>query len=78
MSVFKLIPGVQSYDWGKIGEDSVVAQYASVSSGFSLDQEKPYAEVPRIVFVSWMIDIIPNLALDGNPSILSLKTRRLW
>ncbi|KAG8924899.1 Mannose-6-phosphate isomerase [Tulasnella sp. 418] len=46
MSIFRLIAGAQSYDWGKIGQDSKVAQYASTCSpSFQLDEKKPYAEL---------------------------------
>lgn len=45
MSIFQLIAGTQSYDWGKIGLDSKVAQYAQCSPDFKLDESKPYAEL---------------------------------
>ncbi|KAG8889078.1 Mannose-6-phosphate isomerase [Tulasnella sp. 332] len=45
MSVFQLIAGAQSYDWGKIGSISPVGQYAQCSPGFQLDESKPYAEL---------------------------------
>ena len=39
--------GVNSYDWGKKGEDSVAAQYAAATPapGFSIEADKPYAEL---------------------------------
>ena len=45
--VFSLIPTVQQYDWGKIGLESKVAQFANASKAtdFELDENKPYAEV---------------------------------
>jgi hypothetical protein len=45
--VFALVPTTQSYDWGKTGSDSKVAQLASASSlsGFKLDEKTRYAEV---------------------------------
>jgi hypothetical protein len=44
--VFKLVPGCQSYDWGKRGQASLAAQLASKSvPGFQVDESKPYAEV---------------------------------
>ncbi len=36
---------VQSYDWGKLGLSSKVAELASVSSTFTADANKPYAEL---------------------------------
>jgi hypothetical protein len=45
--VFALTPTTQSYDWGKTGSDSKVAQFAIASpvSGFKLDEKAQYAEV---------------------------------
>ena len=48
--VFKIIPTTQKYDWGKIGTNSKVAQFASASKipGFTLEELAPYAEVTRL------------------------------
>ncbi|CAK5275410.1 unnamed protein product [Mycena citricolor] len=45
--VFKIIPTTQTYDWGKIGSISKVAQFASSSHipGFVLQEDAPYAEL---------------------------------
>lgn len=44
--VFKIAPGIQSYDWGKRGSASLAAQFASESvPDFSVDEKKTYAEV---------------------------------
>lgn len=45
--VFKVIPTTQQYDWGKCGRDAKVAQFAEASGlpGFSVDEERPYAEL---------------------------------
>ena len=45
--VFPIIPTTQQYDWGKIGLNSKVAQFANASKvqGFTLDEKAPYAEV---------------------------------
>lgn len=48
--VFQLIPGVQSYDWGKTADEgSLVAQFASATDEleFKSEAEKPYAEVSK-------------------------------
>jgi mannose-6-phosphate isomerase len=47
MQVFKIVPTVQQYDWGKVGTSSKVAVYAQSAgiSGFQVDESKPYAEV---------------------------------
>lgn len=45
-SAFLLQAFALSYEWGKIGKSSKVAQYAKVASpGFNLDENAPYAEV---------------------------------
>lgn len=47
MQVFKIVPTVQQYDWGKLGTSSKVAVFAQ-SAGipdFHVDEIKPYAEV---------------------------------
>ena len=45
--VFRIVPTVQCYDWGKVGLASKVAQLASASNtpGFTLEQTTAYAEV---------------------------------
>lgn len=45
--LIRLQCGVNSYDWGKKGEDSVAAQYAAATpaAGFSIVADKPYAEL---------------------------------
>ncbi|KAF9227292.1 mannose-6-phosphate isomerase [Gyrodon lividus] len=45
--VFRIAPTLQKYDWGKIGNDSTVAQLAAGADipGFVLDKSTPYAEL---------------------------------
>ncbi len=50
--VFRIVPGVQSYDWGILGKDgSAVSKYAFGGAGsgeklgLQYDENKPYAEV---------------------------------
>ncbi|KAL4995094.1 mannose-6-phosphate isomerase [Aspergillus recurvatus] len=45
--LLRLQCGVNSYDWGKIGSESAAAKYAATtaSSGFSIEADKPYAEL---------------------------------
>jgi hypothetical protein len=45
--VFRVIPTVQNYDWGKKGKDSKVAEFTSGAGihGFTLNPSVPYAEV---------------------------------
>ncbi|KAI0302924.1 mannose-6-phosphate isomerase [Russula brevipes] len=47
MQVFKIVPTVQQYDWGKVGTSSKVAVFAQSAgiSEFSVDESKPYAEL---------------------------------
>ncbi|KAK9091327.1 hypothetical protein Sjap_024504 [Stephania japonica] len=36
---------VQNYDWGRVGEESLVARLYSLNSGLEIDSAKPYAEL---------------------------------
>ncbi|CAG8519765.1 4748_t:CDS:2 [Ambispora leptoticha] len=45
-NVYQLKCAVQNYDWGKLGEESKVAQFAArTPDGFKIDNSKPYAEL---------------------------------
>ncbi|GAA5926896.1 uncharacterized protein JCM15063_000399 [Sporobolomyces koalae] len=45
-TVFELVCGAQSYDWGKLGKDqSKVSHFAQGLPNFEYDEEKPYAEL---------------------------------
>ena len=48
-AVFRIAPTVQKYDWGKVGNQSKVAQLAAGADipGFALDNSAPYAEASR-------------------------------
>ncbi|KAJ6109294.1 hypothetical protein N7486_001528 [Penicillium sp. IBT 16267x] len=45
--LLRLQCGVNSYDWGKVGETSAAARYAATTAGqdFAIESEKPYAEL---------------------------------
>ena len=47
MQVFKIVPTVQQYDWGKLGASSKVAVFARSAGipNFHVNESKPYAEV---------------------------------
>ncbi|KAI0301943.1 mannose-6-phosphate isomerase [Multifurca ochricompacta] len=47
MHVFKIVPTVQQYDWGKVGTSSKVALFAKSAglTDFHVDESKPYAEL---------------------------------
>lgn len=46
MSLFKILPTTQQYDWGKVGKNSKVASLAAAGSpDFVLNEKAPYAEV---------------------------------
>ncbi|KAG6840827.1 hypothetical protein C0991_004050 [Blastosporella zonata] len=47
MSVFKIAPTTQQYDWGKTGSSAKVAQFAASSKlpGFTINESAPYAEL---------------------------------
>lgn len=48
MSVFRLIAGANSYDWGKTGKTSKAGLYACADPDFQLDESKPYSEARRL------------------------------
>lgn len=45
--LIRLQCGANSYDWGKKGSDSAAARFAAAtpSDGFTIQDDKPYAEV---------------------------------
>jgi mannose-6-phosphate isomerase len=45
--LLRLQCGVNSYDWGKVGKDSAAAKFAAATPAddFSIQEDKPYAEV---------------------------------
>ncbi|KAG8761742.1 Mannose-6-phosphate isomerase [Ceratobasidium sp. 428] len=43
--VFRLIAGANSYEWGKIGQNSKAGQYARADPSFKLQDDKPYSEL---------------------------------
>jgi hypothetical protein len=54
--VFKIVPGLQSYAWGKKGSSSLAAQLGSRSiPDYEIDDEKPYAEVCLFLSLSLVI-----------------------
>ncbi|KAL8717442.1 MAG: hypothetical protein Q9225_005308 [Loekoesia sp. 1 TL-2023] len=61
--------GVNSYDWGKVGKESAAAKYAAAteSSRFSIENEKPYAEL-------WMgtHPSLPSKDVETQRSLLDL------
>lgn len=65
-AIFKVTPGLQSYEWGKKGSDSLAAQMAKECvEGFKVDEGKEYAEVrTRRVLASPSLTY--TTALDGN------------
>lgn len=67
--VFKIIPGIQSYDWGKKGSDSLAAQLAEEGiPGFQIDENKPYAEVR---------DVLPTFTVRRAANASSFLEARL-
>ncbi|KAJ4305648.1 Mannose-6-phosphate isomerase [Kalmusia sp. IMI 367209] len=67
--LIRLQCGVNSYDWGKIGKTSAAAKFAAAtpSDGFSIQEEKPYAEL-------WMgtHPSLPSKDLETQRSLLEL------
>jgi hypothetical protein len=52
--LIRLQCGANSYDWGKIGNDSAAAKFAAATPAddFSIQQDKPYAEVYNYIQLS--------------------------
>ncbi|KAI9838382.1 MAG: Mannose-6-phosphate isomerase [Sarea resinae] len=67
--LFRLQCGVNSYDWGKVGHESAAAKYAAAtpSQGFSIEEQKPYAEL-------WMgtHPSLPSRDLETQRTLLDL------
>ncbi|KAI9036343.1 mannose-6-phosphate isomerase pmi1 [Aspergillus affinis] len=67
--LFRLQCGVNSYDWGKVGNDSAAAKYAATTAApdFSIESEKPYAEL-------WMgtHPSLPSKDLETQRTLLDL------
>lgn len=47
-SVHELVAAVQTYEWGLVGSNSLVARLNAHNSGETIDESKPYAEVPCV------------------------------
>lgn len=69
--IVKLQCGAQSYDWGKLGQSSAVAQFAEAANpNFKISDDKPYAEL-------WMgtHPSVPSMAVTSSDSEpVSLRT----
>ncbi|KAK7541565.1 mannose-6-phosphate isomerase-like protein [Phyllosticta citricarpa] len=69
LPLIRLQCGVNSYDWGKIGSSSAAAKFASATppSDFSIQEEKPYAEL-------WMgtHPSLPSRDVETQRSLLDL------
>ena len=75
MQVFKIVPTVQQYDWGKLGTSSKVAVFSQCAGipDFHVDESKPYAEV-RVYAKNPCFYVEINIveAVDGHTSEISL------
>ncbi|KAG1753004.1 mannose-6-phosphate isomerase [Suillus lakei] len=81
--VFRIIPTIQNYDWGKMGKDSKVAEFASGAGirGFTLNQSVPYAELwmgTHVKSPSGVVDRKQNLTqiLTENPRLIGDRVSR--
>ncbi|KAJ5575107.1 hypothetical protein N7450_009006 [Penicillium hetheringtonii] len=67
--LLRLQCGVNSYDWGKVGQESAAARYAATTAGpdFALEDGKPYAEL-------WMgtHPSLPSKDVETQRSLLDL------
>ncbi|KAF8347487.1 mannose-6-phosphate isomerase [Amanita rubescens] len=79
ITVFKIVPTIQQYDWGKLGKKSKVSQFAESSvPGFTLDDAKPYAELwmgthPKSPSTVASTNQILSEYLKENPSLMGEK-----
>lgn len=50
--IFRLAAGPNNYDWGPLGKDSLVAQFApnAAKPGYEVKDDEPYSEVSLL---SW-------------------------
>lgn len=71
--VFPVVPTVQRYDWGKIGLQSKVAQFAD-AAGFKVDAKAPYAEVRRLL--SFVLASLKKCLLVSYGWVLIRSRRR--
>ncbi|KAJ4973640.1 hypothetical protein NE237_006814 [Protea cynaroides] len=72
---------VQNYDWGRIGEDSMVARLFSLNSGSDIEPNKPYAELWMGTHASGPSFVVESGELDGGSSwfeSVDLKTLKSW
>lgn len=75
MPVFQIIPGVQSYDWGKTAKQgSLVAQYAEGTAqlGFVKQDDKPYAELWMGTHPTLPSSVVPPSSSETQQSAESL------
>lgn len=73
--MFKLTPGIQSYDWGKKGGSSLAAQLATTSiEGFEVDENKTYAEV-SLIRSQTVSSVAEFAALDGHTHHPAIQAR---
>ncbi|KAG8950912.1 Mannose-6-phosphate isomerase [Tulasnella sp. 424] len=80
MSVFQLSVGAQCYDWGKLGLDSKVAQFAQCSPEFTVNEAKPYAELwmgthPSLASKVFKTGETLKTHLTLHPELLGAKVR---
>ncbi|KZT53367.1 mannose-6-phosphate isomerase [Calocera cornea HHB12733] len=77
--VFQLQAGVQSYDWGKLGSASKAAEFAT-TTGFKVDESKPYAELWMGTHPNSPSSIYPDGTpllsyLQAHPELLGAKVK---
>lgn len=67
--LMRLQCGVNSYDWGKIGNDSAAARFAAATpaEGLSIQSDQPYAEVRPLQLPTPQLSMLTPPAMDGHP-----------
>lgn len=64
--MYRLLYGIQNYEWGKLGKDALIANLYAATNGVAVE-EKPYAEM-------WMgthPSLPSKLVVDGKQVLLS-------
>ncbi|CAG8737396.1 12505_t:CDS:2 [Dentiscutata erythropus] len=84
LSVYRLRCASQNYAWGKLGADSKVAQYIKILDGFTIEPNKPYAELWMGTHPSGPSSLIaqPTTSLKdvikSNPELITPELAKIY
>ena len=67
-NIFRLKAGFNSYDWGKKGHESLVANYIGNATGeTNIQEDRPYAEVRQYLFTTRWFTTNVSPVMDWDP-----------